>query len=660
MKTTTEMQLVPITKLVPYVNNARTHSPEQINKLRSSLREFGFINPVIIDRDYGVIAGHGRILAAKEEGIAEVPCVFADHLTEAQKKAYIIADNRMAMDAGWDEELLRVEIESLQAADFDPLLTGFDEKELSKLFDDGIEAEEDDFDVDAELQKPTFSKPGDVWTLGRHRLICGDSTKEETYEAQVDYYTQYIKRNPEWEFVKVYTDEGISGTNTKHRIGFNEMIADAMSGKIDLIVTKSVSRFARNTVDSLVTIRKLKEKGVEVYFEKENIYTFDGKGELLLTIMSSLAQEESRSISENVTWGQRKRFADGKVNLPYKQFLGYRKGADGFPEVVPEEAIVVHRIYTRFMEGLTPGAIAKELTADGIPTPSRKQRWQTSTVESILQNEKYKGAALLQKCFTVDFLTKKRKVNEGEVPQYYVEHSHEPIITPEEFDKVQTELARRKQISRQYSGKSILSSRIVCGDCGSYFGSKVWNSTSKYRRVIWQCNGKFKGEHKCETPHLDEETIKARFVTALNAIIESKDNILEDCRLMQATLTDCTGIDTEIESLLEEIDVVTELTKRCIAENSQMAQNQEEYAARYNGFVERYEKAKARLEQLRTTKAAREAQAEAIGAFMFEVQELDTITEFDKKLWLTIIDTVTIHADGRMTYKFQGGTGIEA
>lgn len=181
MKTTTEMQLVPIAKLVPYVNNARTHSPEQINKLRSSLREFGFINPVIIDRDFGVIAGHGRILAAKEEGITEVPCVFADHLTEAQKKAYIIADNRMAMDAGWDEELLRVEIESLQGMDFDPLLTGFDEKELAALFDDGIEAKEDDFDVDAELEKPCFSRLGDVWTLGRHRLVCGDSTKPETY-----------------------------------------------------------------------------------------------------------------------------------------------------------------------------------------------------------------------------------------------------------------------------------------------------------------------------------------------------------------------------------------------------------------------------------------------------------------------------------------------
>ena len=181
MKTTTEMQLVPITKLVPYVNNARTHSPEQINKLRSSLREFGFINPVIIDRDFGVIAGHGRILAAKEEGIAEVPCVFADYLTEAQKKAYILADNRMAMDAGWDEELLRVEIEALQAEAFDLSLTGFDEKELSDLFKDDTDVQEDDFDVDAELEKPTFSKSGDVWTLGRHRLLCGDSTKVETF-----------------------------------------------------------------------------------------------------------------------------------------------------------------------------------------------------------------------------------------------------------------------------------------------------------------------------------------------------------------------------------------------------------------------------------------------------------------------------------------------
>jgi len=186
MKTTTEMRLVPLDKLIPYANNARTHSPAQINKLRSSLREFGFINPVIIDRDFGIIAGHGRVLAAREEGITEIPCVFAEHLTEAQKKAYIIADNRMALDAGWDEEMLRVEIEALQAEAFDIGLTGFDEKELSKLFDGGKEVEDDDFDVDAELQKPTMTKLGDVWTLGRHRLVCGDSTKPETYEVLMD------------------------------------------------------------------------------------------------------------------------------------------------------------------------------------------------------------------------------------------------------------------------------------------------------------------------------------------------------------------------------------------------------------------------------------------------------------------------------------------
>lgn len=185
MTTTTEMQLVDINQLIPYINNARTHSPEQINKLRSSLREFGFVNPVIIDRDFNVIAGHGRIAAAKEEGIQKIPCVFADHLTEIQKKAYILADNRMALDAGWDEELLRVELESLQAEDFNLGLTGFDEKELASLFDSSDEGKEDNFDVDSELKKPTITQSGDLWLLGNHRLLCGDSTKEESYAVLI-------------------------------------------------------------------------------------------------------------------------------------------------------------------------------------------------------------------------------------------------------------------------------------------------------------------------------------------------------------------------------------------------------------------------------------------------------------------------------------------
>ena len=288
--------------------------------------------------------------------------------------------------------------------------------------------------------------------------VSTDSEEQLTsYEAQVDYYTQYIKANPEWQFVAVYTDEGISATNTKHRDGFNRMVQDALDGKIDLIVTKSVSRFARNTVDSLTTVRKLKEKGVEVYFQKENIYTLDSKGELLITIMSSLAQEESRSISENVTWGQRKRFADGKVSMPYRHFLGYRKGADGLPEIVPEEAELVRRIYKLFMQGKTAHAIGKILTSEGIPTPAGKTKWQSSTIESILQNEKYRGDARLQKKFTVDFLQKKMKVNEGEVPQYYVENSHPAIIDPEEWDLVQAEFSRRKALGSRYSAASVFS-----------------------------------------------------------------------------------------------------------------------------------------------------------------------------------------------------------
>lgn len=281
------------------------------------------------------------------------------------------------------------------------------------------------------------------------------STDEEeqltSYEAQVDYYTRYIQANPDWELVEVYADEGISGTNTKKRKNFNRMIEDALAGKIDRIVTKSVSRFARNTVDTLTTIRKLKDKGVGVFFEKENIDTLDSKGELLITIMSSLAQEESRSISENVTWGWRKRIAAGKVTVAYSHFLGYEKGEDGTMQIVEDEAKIVRQIYGMFLDGKTPSGIAARLSRQGIPSPAGKEKWQSSTVKSILTNEKYKGDALLQKTFTVDFLQKKKKANEGEVPQYYVENSHPAIVTEEVFDLVQHELRRRQQKGRPCS-----------------------------------------------------------------------------------------------------------------------------------------------------------------------------------------------------------------
>ncbi len=276
------------------------------------------------------------------------------------------------------------------------------------------------------------------------------------------------------------------------------MVEDCLAGRIDLVLTKSISRFARNTVDTVTTIRKLKEKGVGVYFEKENIFTTDSKGEFLLTIMSSLAQEESRSISENVTWGQRKRMADGKVSLAYSRFLGYDKGVQKYTMIVNEEqAVIVRRIFRMFLQGYTPHTIAALLTEDAIPSPCGCEAWNSQTVRRILSNEKYKGDALLQKEFTVDYLRKKVKKNEGELPQYYVEEDHEPIISPWLFDYVQERLNARFEIGNtRYSGVTLFSSKIICGKCGSIYGPKPWHSTS-YNNLVWQCRRRHIKENKC-------------------------------------------------------------------------------------------------------------------------------------------------------------------
>ena len=353
------------------------------------------------------------------------------------------------------------------------------------------------------------------------------------------------------------------------------------------------------------TIRKLKEKGVEVYFEKEAIWTFDSKGELMLTIMSSLAQEESRSISENVTWGKRKQFADGKITLPYKHFLGYRKGTDGLPEIVPEEAEIVRRIYRMFIEGMSVSRIAKTLTEEGVPTPAGKTIWQETVIKSILTNEKYKGDARLQKKFTTDYLTKTMKVNEGEVPQYYVNGSHPAIIDPEAWDKVQKEFYRRKESPRRTCCNSPFSGKLICGDCGSIFGTKIWHSTDRYKKVVWQCNSKFKGKEKCQTPHLSEEQIKEAFIQALSILISNREQLFEDGRLVMDALTDCSDIDEKLGEIQQELDVVAGLIDKCVQENATVEQNQDEYDSRYNALTDRYEgllKKKVALEKERMDK----------------------------------------------------------
>lgn len=496
-------------------------------------------------------------------------------------------------------------------------------------------------------------------TAGYARVSTDSDEQFSSYEAQIDYYTKFIGQHPEWEFVKVYTDEGISGLNTRNREGFNEMIADALSGRIDLIVTKSVSRFARNTVDSLTTIRSLKDKGVEVFFEKENIWTFDGKGELLLTIMSSLAQEESRSISENVTWGQRKRFSDGKFSVGYSRFLGYEKGDGDQPlKIVPEQAETVRVIYKLFLEGRTTQGICNYLMANGIPSPSGKERWRSSTIMSILSNEKYRGDALLQKTYTADFLKKELRQNTGEVPQFLVEGSHEAIISPEEWDAVQDEIVRRKGLGRAYTDKAF-HSKLICGDCGGFYGRKVWHSTDKYRCEIFRCNRKFDDGHICSTPTLTEAEIQNRFLSAYNTFMADRDAVIKDCELLRKALCDTAALQRDADAAGDEMAIAAGLMREHIRKNAEVGQDRDDYAMETGRIEQRYNTALERRDALIAQIEERKRKSRSIGAFIaaLKTQPL-VVDEWSERLWITVIDTATVMPNGRIVFRFKDGSEV--
>lgn len=280
--------------------------------------------------------------------------------------------------------------------------------------------------------------------------VSTDSDEQATsYEAQVEHYTEYIQKNPDWEFAGIYADDGISGTNTKKREEFNRMIDDCKAGNIDMIITKSISRFARNTLDCLKYIRQLKDMNIPVLFEKESINTMDAKGEVLITIMASLTQQESQSLSQNVKMGLQYRYQQGKVQINHNRFLGYTKDANGNLVIDPEQAETVKRIYREYLEGLSMDKIAAGLKRDGILTGAGGKKWHTSTINKILRNKKYIGDALLQKTYTTDFLNKTRVKNNGLVPQYYVEGNHEAIIPKEIYLQVQEELFRLRELRQQ-------------------------------------------------------------------------------------------------------------------------------------------------------------------------------------------------------------------
>lgn len=381
---------------------------------------------------------------------------------------------------------------------------------------------------------------------GKRRVAayCRVSTDSEeqlnSYEAQKTYYTKKIEENPDWEMAGIYADKGLSGTSLKKRGEFNRMIVACKRGRIDTILTKSLSRFARNTVDCLEIVRMLKAHGIGVIFEKENINTLTESSEFLITLFSGFAQAESESLSKNVTWGKQKSMESGNVSFQYSKLLGYHRGPDGQPEVEPEEAETVRRIYRRYLDGCSLGQIKAELEQDEVPTASGIQGWSYQVIRNILTNEKYIGDALLGKTYITDCISKEVRKNRGERPQYYVENSHPAIIPKEMFYQVREEMARRASKRKvlqkhgrtergKYSAKYALSERLVCGECGSPYKRCTWARNGK-KRVVWRCVSRLEfGTRYCShSPTLDEDRLHRAIVEAVNAFAGTKEEITQD------------------------------------------------------------------------------------------------------------------------------------
>lgn len=493
------------------------------------------------------------------------------------------------------------------------------------------------------------------------RVSTEQDEQQNSYEAQVNYYTRLIEANPDWESAGVFADEGISGTNTKRRDGFNRMMEAALNGKIDLILTKSISRFARNTVDTLQAIRDLREKGVEVRFEKEHISTLDPKCEVMLTIMSSLAQEESRSISENVRWGRQRSMQNGKVSIPFKRFLGYKKGADGKIEIDEDEAVTVRRIYDDFLKGRTISYIADSLTEDGIMTPGGKKQWRVSTVRSILSNEKYKGDALLQKTIVVNYLTKETKKNDGDARQYYISNSHPAIISPDQFDLVQVELERRCAHGSKLGGSNPFTGKLVCGDCGAFFGHKVYHSKDKYRTEVFACNERYHGERVCETPVIKDYELKKAFLSALGKLMKNKAayESLYDSEIEK--LSDTTELENQRTQAEEALQGALDSIQVIIRENMQHRQDQAAYLAKYNAQKEVVDEKKRELKAAKKAILEQTAKKEKLRRFMDALRLAETGEgQFNDDVFTLAIEKVLIQKGDKkvLVFCFMDGTEI--
>lgn len=492
----------------------------------------------------------------------------------------------------------------------------------------------------------------------RVAAYCRVSTEyeeqESSYEVQVQHYTNYIESNPDWELVEVYADDGISATNTAKRESFIRMIQDCRDGKIDMILTKSISRFSRNTVDCLKYTRELKGLNIAVYFEKENINTLDAKGEVLMTIMAALAQQESESLSANVRLGIQFRNQQGQVRVNHHWFLGYTKDENGKLVIDPEQAAVVRRIYAEYMDGASFLQIKRGLEADGILNGAGHAKWYESNIRQILTNEKYIGDALLQKTYTVNTLEKTRVVNNGYAPKYYVEGSHEPIIDKEVFLRVQAEIVRRANIhtegkKRVYSSKYALSGLVVCGHCGDIYRRIKWNNRG-CKSTVWRCVSRVQKKHSevdCPARTLHEEDLQDAVLTAINDAWSSREAVIP---VLQENVREV--LESDIE---EQLSAITESIREKQEELLAAGRDQSKIDEIGDTIISLREQ----QQELMTEAAKNTERKERIDDLTaFLDGQTAAVTEYSEVLVRRLIEKITVY-DNKLTVEFRSGFTID-
>ena len=501
------------------------------------------------------------------------------------------------------------------------------------------------------------------------RVSTGSEEQLTSFTAQMEYYTQRIADTEGWTMVRLYADEGITGTSTKKRTQFNKMIRDAEKGKIDLVITKSVSRFCRNTLDGLGYIRRLKKCGVGVYFEKENTNTLYMPNEMILTFLMSQAQAESESMSSNIRWGHQARFKQGIVHYNFNNFLGYRKGADGEPEIDETEAPTVRRIFARYLMGQSVGQICKDLTADGLKTARGGTDWSDHTVRHILQNEKYMGDAILQKTFTLDLFSRQQVKNEGQLPKYYVENAHPAIIDRATFQKVQEEMARRSSLRKtsskakteqgKHSGKYALSGLLVCAECGSPY-RRVTYMPGGQKRFVWRCINRLEhGKRICKcAPTLEEPEVQAAVTAAMKLFRQqTARQTLADC--IAAALAGA-GDDTSLPAVEAKLRALQEEQMRLFHLAADAGPDSTEYDDRLTEVSTAMTALLARKGDLEREGRAEIAHDSRVRFITDALETTDSaIGGFDEGMVCQTVASIRVMDAERLSIRFKDGTEIE-